>query len=195
MIMITLRNALCIIGLMVILPFLLIASLMILFEDGFPVFFVQKRIGMSKKIFKIFKIRTMKKNTPELGTHDVDKTFELKTGKIIRALKLDEFPQLINVLKGELNLVGPRPGLETQIELKNARIAKDIFSVKPGITGLSQILGYNMSDPYKLAEIDKIFIMNQSVFLEIMILFGTFFNYPRNYISSKYKIKIMKNSF
>ena len=127
-----------------------------------------------------------------MGTHDLDKKFELKTGKIIRTLKLDEFPQIINVLKGELNLVGPRPGLETQIELKNARMAEDIFAVKPGITGLSQILGYNMSDPYKLAEIDKIFIMNRSIFLVIMILFGTFFNFPRNYISSKYKIKIIK---
>ena len=192
MIIITLRNTLCIIGLMIILPFLLIASLMILLEDGFPIFFIQKRIGLSNKIFKIFKIRTMKKNTPEMGTHDLDKKFELKTGKIIRTLKLDEFPQIINVLKGELNLVGPRPGLETQIELKNARIAEDIFAVKPGITGLSQILGYNMSDPYKLAQIDKIFIMNRSIFLVIMILFGTFFNFPRNYISSKYKIKIIK---
>ena len=86
----------------------------------------------------MFKIRTMQKNTPELGTHDVDKVFQLKTGKIIRAIKLDEFPQLINVLKGELNLVGPRPGLENQIELMDERIALDIYAVKPGITGISQ---------------------------------------------------------
>jgi len=170
------------------MPFLVFVSFLILLEDGFPVFFTQKRIGLANKTFTIFKIRTMRKDAPELGTHDVDKVFQLKTGQIIRVLKLDEFPQLINVLKGDLNLVGPRPGLETQIELKEERIAQDIFSIKPGITGISQILGYDMRDPKKLAEVDKIFIENKSLRLEMMILMGTFFNFPRNYISSRYKI-------
>ena len=97
---------------------------------------------------------------------------------------------MINVLKGDLNLVGPRPGLENQLELKNARIAKDIFSVKPGITGLAQILGYDMSNPEKLAEVDQIFVLNESFLLKTMILIGTFFKYPRKYISIKYKINI-----
>tara|TARA_Y100000992_G_scaffold280758_1_gene228053 strand:+ start:3233 stop:3769 length:537 start_codon:yes stop_codon:yes gene_type:complete len=172
------------------LPFLIFITLLIFIEDGFPIFFVQKRIGLSRQTFAIFKIRTMKKNTPELGTHNIDKVFQLKTGRIIRALKLDELPQLINVLKGDLNLVGPRPGLENQLELKNARIAKDIFSVKPGITGLAQILGYDMSNPEKLAEVDQIFVLNESFLLKTMILIGTFFKYPRKYISIKYKINI-----
>ena len=190
MIIIALRNLICIIGLSIVLPFLLLVALLVFIEDGFPIFFVQKRIGLAKKTFNIFKIRTMKKNTPELGTHDVDEKFQLKTGRIIRALKLDELPQLINVLKGDLNLVGPRPGLETQLELKNARAAKNIFSVKPGITGLAQILGYDMSNPEKLAEIDQIFVVNESFLLKTMILMGTFFKYPRKYISIKYKINI-----
>ena len=190
MIIIALRNLICIIGLLAMLPFLFFITLLIFIEDGFPIFFVQKRIGLSKQTFAIFKIRTMKKNTPELGTHDIDKVFQLKTGRIIRALKLDELPQLINVLKGDLNLVGPRPGLETQLELKNARVAKDIFSVKPGITGLAQILGYDMSNPEKLAEVDQIFVLNESFLLKTMILIGTFFKYPRKYISIKYKINI-----
>ena len=190
MIIIALRNLICIIGLLVMLPFLIFITLLIFIEDGFPIFFVQKRIGLSKQTFAIFKIRTMKKNTPELGTHNIDKVFQLKTGRIIRALKLDELPQLINVLKGDLNLVGPRPGLENQLELKNARIAKDIFSVKPGITGLAQILGYDMSNPEKLAEVDQIFVLNESFLLKTMILIGTFFKYPRKYISIKYKINI-----
>ena len=166
MIIIALRNLICIIGLLVMLPFLIFITLLIFIEDGFPIFFVQKRIGLSRQTFAIFKIRTMKKNTPELGTHNIDKVFQLKTGRIIRALKLDELPQLINVLKGDLNLVGPRPGLENQLELKNARIAKDIFSVKPGITGLAQILGYDMSNPEKLAEVDQIFVLNESFLLK-----------------------------
>jgi len=190
MIIIALRNLICIIGLLVMLPFLIFITLLIFIEDGFPIFFVQKRIGLSRQTFAIFKIRTMKKNTPELGTHNIDKEFQLKTGRIIRALKLDELPQLINVLKGDLNLVGPRPGLENQLELKNARIAKDIFSVKPGITGLAQILGYDMSNPDKLAEVDQIFVLNESFLLKTMILIGTFFKYPRKYISIKYKINI-----
>ena len=190
MIIIALRNLICIIGLLVMLPFLIFIALLIFIEDGFPIFFVQKRIGLSRQTFAIFKIRTMKKNTPELGTHNIDKVFQLKTGRIIRALKLDELPQLINVLKGDLNLVGPRPGLENQLELKNARIAKDIFSVKPGITGLAQILGYDMSNPEKLAEVDQIFVLNESFLLKTMILIGTFFKYPRKYISIKYKINI-----
>ena len=89
------------------MPVLLFVALLIFIEDGSPIFFVQKRIGLSKKTFSIFKIRTMKKNTPELGTHDVDKRFQLKTGRIIRAFKLDELPQLINVLKGELKCLSP----------------------------------------------------------------------------------------
>jgi O-antigen biosynthesis protein WbqP len=190
MIIIALRNLICIIGLLVMLPFLLFVTLLIFIEDGFPIFFVQKRIGLAKKTFTIFKIRTMKKNTPELGTHDVEKRFQLKTGRIIRAFKLDELPQLINVLKGDLNLVGPRPGLETQIKLKDARIAKNIFSVKPGITGLAQIMGYDMSNPEKLAEVDQIFILKESFLLKFMILMGTFFKYPRKYISNKYKISM-----
>ncbi len=190
MIIIALRNLICIIGLSIVLPFLLLVALLVFIEDGFPIFFVQKRIGLAKKTFNIFKIRTMKKNTPELGTHDVDKKFQLKTGRIIRALKLDELPQLINVLKGDLNLVGPRPGLETQLELKSARIAKNIFSVKPGITGLAQIMRYDMSNPEKLAEVDQIFILNDSLIFKFMILMGTFFKYPRKYISIKYKLNI-----
>lgn len=176
------------------MPVLLFVALLIFIEDGSPIFFVQKRIGLSKKTFYIFKIRTMKKNTPELGTHDVDKRFQLKTGRIIRAFKLDELPQLINVLKGELNLVGPRPGLETQLELMNARISKDIFSVKPGITGLAQIMGYDMSNPKKLAEVDRIFILNDSFLLKFIILMGTFFNYPRKHISIKYKLNVNSKS-
>lgn len=190
MIIIALRNLICIIGLLVMLPFLLFVTLLIFIEDGFPIFFVQKRIGLAKKTFTIFKIRTMKKNTPELGTHDVEKRFQLKTGRIIRAFKLDELPQLINVLKGDLNLVGPRPGLESQLKLKDARIAKNIFSVKPGITGLAQIMGYDMSNPEKLAEVDQIFILKESFLLKFMILMGTFFKYPRKYISNKYKISM-----
>tara|TARA_B110000305_G_C19236021_1_gene537542 strand:+ start:260 stop:850 length:591 start_codon:yes stop_codon:yes gene_type:complete len=190
MIILALRNTISIMGLILALPLLVIISFFIYLEDGWPIFFKQKRLGINKEEFMIFKIRTMKKNTPELGTHDVDKSFQLRLGKVIRAIKLDELPQLINVLKGDINLVGPRPGLVTQDELQKERYKRNIFIVKPGITGLAQILGYDMSDPAKLAEIDRIYIDNQTIHLNTLILLGTFISSFRDKISMKLGIEI-----
>ena len=120
MIIVVLRNIISIFVLVLLLPLLIIVSLFIVLEDGVPIFFKQKRLGLNQKIFTIYKLRTLVKNSPQVGTHDLDESFKLKTGKVIRAMKLDEFPQLMNVIKGELNLVGPRPGLISQIELKKA---------------------------------------------------------------------------
>ena len=174
MIIVALRNIISIVGLILLLPLLIMVSLFIILEDGFPIFFKQKRLGLNQKIFTIYKLRTLTKNSPQVGTHDLDESFKLKAGKVIRAMKLDEFPQLINVIKGELNLVGPRPGLSSQIELKKSRELNGIFEVAPGITGLSQILGYDMSNPEKLAEIDKIYILNNTVRLNLIILLFQF---------------------
>ena len=112
-----------------------------------PAIFIQERLGVQKKIFRLFKLRTMKKNTLQAGTHDVEQSQVLRCGKIIRKFKLDEFLQLINVLKGDINLVGPRPSLENQTELVLERDKHDIYVIKPGITGLSQVCGYDMSNP------------------------------------------------
>ena len=189
---IALRNVICLIGLFLILPFLVASSIFILIEDGLPLFFKQKRIGINKNIFTIYKIRTLKTDAPNVGTHDLEDCFKLKAGRIIRALKLDEFPQLFNVLKGEINLVGPRPGLESQIELEQARTEAGIFIVKPGITGLAQVLGYDMSEPVTLAAIDKIYIKNKSISLDLLILIGTFISFPRNYLASKFGVILIK---
>jgi len=189
---IALRNAICLIGLFLILPFLVASSIFILIEDGFPLFFKQQRIGINKNIFTIYKIRTLKTDAPNVGTHDLGDSYKLKAGRIIRALKLDEFPQLFNVFKGEINLVGPRPGLESQIELEQARTEAGIFIVKPGITGLAQVLGYDMSEPVTLAAIDKIYIKNKSISLDLLILIGTFISFPRNYLASKFGVLLIK---
>ena len=192
MMIIALRNTICLIGLFLILPFLVASSIFILIEDGFPLFFKQKRIGINKNIFTIYKIRTLKTNAPNVGTHDLEDSYKLKAGRIIRALKLDEFPQLFNVFKGDINLVGPRPGLESQIELEQARTEAGIFIVKPGITGLAQVLGYDMSEPVTLAAIDKIYIKNKSICLDLLILMGTFISFPRNYLASKFGVILIK---
>ena len=188
MIIIVLRNFICLTGLILISPFLLICCSLIFLEDGAPFFFKQKRLGLHQSIFKIYKLRTLRKGAPQVGTHELDESFKLRTGKIIRALKLDEFPQLLNVVKGELNLVGPRPGLDSQIKLRESRELLSIFETKPGITGLSQILGYDMSDPKELAEVDKIYVENYSIALDLTILLGTFLSAPRRYLASKFNI-------
>ncbi|MDA9130821.1 sugar transferase [Gammaproteobacteria bacterium] len=188
MIIIVLRNFICLSGLILISPFLLVCCILIFLEDGRPFFFKQQRLGLHQSIFKIYKLRTLRKNAPQVGTHELDESFRLRTGKIIRALKLDEFPQLLNVVKGELNLVGPRPGLDSQITLKESRELLSIFETKPGITGLSQILGYDMSDPKELAKVDKIYVENYSIALDLTILIGTFLSAPRRYLASKFNI-------
>lgn len=188
MIIIVLRNFICLTGLILISPFLLVCCSLIFLEDGPPFFFKQHRLGLHQSIFKIYKLRTLRKSAPQVGTHELNESLKLRIGKIIRALKLDEFPQLLNVVKGELNLVGPRPGLDSQIKLRESRELLSIFEIKPGITGLSQILGYDMSDPEALAKIDKIYVENYSVTLDLMILLGTFVNAPRRYLASKFNI-------
>ena len=176
------RDFICIIGLLIISPFLFFAAIAIIIEDGMPILFIQERIGKNQSIFNIIKIRTLKIGAPNIGTHQLENEYKLKCGKLIRKIKLDEFPQLINVLKGDINLIGPRPGLVSQIDLTQNRNAKGIYEIKPGITGLSQVLGYDMSDPAKLAEIDKIYIQKQSLYVDFLILISTFMPFTKKYL-------------
>ena len=176
------RDFICIIGLLIISPFLFFAAIAIIIEDGMPILFIQERIGKNQSIFNIIKIRTLKIGAPNIGTYHLKNEYKLKCGKLIRKIKLDEFPQLINVLKGDINLIGPRPGLVSQIDLLQNRNAKGIYEIKPGITGLSQVLGYDMSDPAKLAEIDKIYIQKQSLYVDFLILISTFMPFTKKYL-------------
>lgn len=185
MIIVVLRNLICLLGLFALLPLIFITIFIIYIEDGFPVIFKQKRLGLNQKQFTIYKLRTLKNMAPQLGTHEIADEYILKSGNIIRKLKLDELPQLINVLMGDLNLIGPRPGLDTQIALREARIANDIFQIKPGITGLSQVLGYDMSNPEKLSYVDKIYIQQKSMFIDILIFTGTFLSFFKKTLATK----------
>jgi len=178
------------ISLIVLLPIIAISALLILLEDGRPVFFIQRRLGKDLKVFNIYKLRTMYKNTPNLGTHEVDKSNYLKTGSILRLTKVDELPQLINFIKGELLLIGPRPGLETQLKLKDERLKRGVFSIVPGISGLGQVLGYDMSDPVKLSKIDALYISNKNIHLDLKILVATFFKPQRKSLMLRFKDQI-----
>ena len=161
-------------GFLVVLPLILIGIVLVYLEDGAPIIFSQERLGKNKKTFKIYKIRTMKKGTPSKGTHQISKKNYLFIGSILRKSKIDELPQLINFLKGDINLIGPRPGLESQIELKEFRDKLNVFSIKPGITGLAQVLGFDMSNPKKLSKIDSIYIHRKNIKIDIYIFFATF---------------------
>ena len=118
------------ISFLLLLPVIFVAMLMVLIEDGFPALFIQERLGKNKKIIRIYKIRTMKNNTPNLGTHEINSSHILKTSKIIRNLKIDELPQVVNYLKADINLIGPRPGLPNQHELIKYR-EKEVYIVSP----------------------------------------------------------------
>tara|TARA_B110001450_G_C17466933_1_gene418601 strand:- start:135 stop:656 length:522 start_codon:yes stop_codon:yes gene_type:complete len=172
----------------------MVCCFLIFIEDGSPFFFKQKRLGLNQVSFTIYKLRTLKKTAPQVGTHELDRSFKLKVGKLIRVLKIDEFPQLLNVMKGDLNLVGPRPGLESQLKLKDSRERLGIFEVTPGITGLSQILGYDMSNPEKLAAVDQIYILNHTMALDVILLIGTFTGMPRDYLALKFDIPNLKKN-
>jgi len=183
------RNFICVVGFILLSPFLFLAALGLLLEDGLPVLFVQDRIGQNKKIFKIIKIRTLKTSTPQTGTHELKPRHKLKVGAIVRKIKLDEFPQLLNVIKGDINLVGPRPGLPNQELLLGFRSEREVFNIKPGITGLAQVMGYDMSNPKKLSEVDELYVQNKSLKMDVLILLATFINLPKRYLAQHFKIE------
>ena len=141
-------------GLIVASPLLIGATAIGYLDTGSPLF-VQERVGKDKKPFKLIKFRTMKVSTESVASHLVDNTSITKLGKVLRKTKLDELPQLINVLKGDMSLVGPRPNLFNQKDLIEARDKIGVYEVLPGITGLAQLSGIDMSTPERLAKKDK----------------------------------------
>jgi O-antigen biosynthesis protein WbqP len=143
-----------VIGLIVLAPFILIIAVILFVEHRKP-FFIQKRVGKNQKLFTLIKFRSMSPKAANLPTHEISADLITKTGKFIRATKLDELPQLWNVLKGEMSLVGPRPCLPAQEELISERASRNVFSLRPGITGPAQIQNIDMSTPKKLAEEDS----------------------------------------
>ena len=141
-------------GLVFGFPVLLVIFLIGLFDTGSPLF-IQDRVGRAKKPFKLVKFRTMKKNTASVASHLANSASITKLGVILRRTKLDELPQLWNVLLGDMSLVGPRPNLFSQEELIKERDKLDVYKVRPGITGLAQVSEIDMSTPALLAKTDR----------------------------------------
>ncbi|WP_407291281.1 sugar transferase [Stutzerimonas zhaodongensis] len=141
-------------GLVVGFPVLLVLTLIGLFDTGSPIF-RQVRVGRHQKPFTLVKFRTMNVDTVSVATHLASSASITRFGKFLRKTKLDELPQLWNVLTGDMSLVGPRPGLFNQEELTTERAKRGVFDVRPGITGLAQVSEIDMSTPALLAETDQ----------------------------------------
>ena len=141
-------------GLLFAMPFLVILYIICLFDTGSPIF-MQERVGRNKKPFTLVKFRTMTVNTASVASHLASTGSITSFGGFLRKTKLDELPQLWNVLKGEMSLVGPRPGLFNQEELTIVRESKNVYAVRPGITGLAQVNEIDMSTPELLAKTDR----------------------------------------
>lgn len=155
-----------------ILACVFFALLYLLFQRENP-FYVQTRVGLNQKPFPLIKLRTMKTGTPQSATHNANADDVTKLGRFMRSSKLDELPQLLNVLAGQMSLVGPRPCLYLQTDLINERERRGVLAIKPGITGYAQVNNIDMSDDVLLAIADEYYVKNQNLAMDISLLVCT----------------------
>lgn len=157
-------------------PFFLIVAFLIVIEDGFPIFFTQKRVGAHYSFFKIYKFRSMKKDSPNVATHLLvnPEKYVLNIGGLIRKLSIDELPNLINIIKGEMVFVGPRPALYDQEDLMQLRVKAGIEVLIPGITGWAQINGRDEISLEEKVEFEKEYLVRKSFWFDLIIIGLTF---------------------
>jgi len=161
--------------LFLVFPIFLIVGFFIFIEDGFPIFFKQKRFGINNTLFYMYKFRSMKRNTPDIATHLLlnSQSYLLKIGYFIRKTSLDELPNLINILKGQMLFVGPRPALHNQDDLMSYRSNFGITKLKPGITGWAQINGRDEIPILKKVFLEKEYMEKKSLNFDLYIIFRT----------------------
>lgn len=162
--------------LLITLPLLLLIALLIRLDSPGPAIYKQKRIGKRGKFFQIYKFRTMHQGTPDLPTSQMQllKPPITKLGSLLRQTSLDELPQLFNILKGEMSLVGPRPALYNQEDLTAKRLKEGVLEFHPGITGWAQVNGRDeLPDDIKV-ELDKWYVNHWHYFLDWQIILTTF---------------------
>ena len=160
-------------GLIFLAPIMIIIAILIKWDSKGPALFKQQRVGKGAKSFTCLKFRTMAVGTKHVPTHQSSSSSITKVGHILRRTKLDELPQLINVLLGQMALVGPRPGLPSQEDLTNARLKTGALDILPGITGLSQVEGLDMSTPALLAERDGDYAKTKNMFTDLKLIIMT----------------------
>ena len=162
------------IGLIFLSPLIILIFFIGLFDSGSPLF-IQSRVGYNLKSFSLIKFRTMPMGARSAGTHLIKNIKLSSFGFFLRRTKLDEIPQLLNVLFGDMSLVGPRPCLFNQKKLISERKKRGVFKVRPGITGLAQILGISMKTPTLLAKTDQKMIKNMILYNYFYYIFKTIF--------------------
>lgn len=174
-----LDRILALIGLIILLPFFLIFAIIIKLESKGPVFFKQKRVGKNKKLFYIYKFRSMRTDTPkDMPTHMLKdaQSYITKFGSFMRKTSIDELPQIINILKGEMSVIGPRPALWNQEDLIKERDKYNANDVMPGLTGWAQVNGRDeLPIPVK-AKLDGEYVERMSLWFDIKIFFKTIIN-------------------
>jgi len=158
-------------------PLLALVAIAIIIDDGFPIIFKQKRVGLNNVYFWIYKFRTMKKDTLDIPTHLVKngKSLYIAIGLFLRKYSIDELPQLINIIKGDMTFIGPRPALYNQDDLIALRTQAGVHSLLPGVTGWAQVNGrdeLSISDKVKM---DEYYLKNKSLWLDVKILYMTVF--------------------
>ena len=161
-------------GIFILSPIFIFVSFAIFIEDGWPIIFKQKRVGKGGKLFTMYKFRSMVKNAGDVPSSQAIGLPITKVGKIIRRLSLDELPQLVNILKGDMSIVGPRASLKSQVKLYELRQKFRITDLKPGLTGLAQINSYDGMPEEEKALWDKKYAENITFLNDIKIILRTF---------------------
>ncbi len=162
-------------ALIIFSPLFLIVSVGVMISDGTPILFRQKRVGKNNELFEIYKFRTMKKGTENVASNELEDADSkiTKFGKILRATSIDELPQLFNILNGSMSLIGPRPLIPEETEIRELRNKYNVYSVRPGITGWAQVNGRDNVSAEKKALLDKEYVEKQSLMFDIKIFFMT----------------------
>lgn len=163
------------IAIIILSPVILIVALAVKFTSPGPILFKQRRIGKDNIEFEIYKFRTMRIDTPNVPTHLLENPEQWITpiGKFLRKTSLDELPQLFNILKGEMSIVGPRPALYNQLDLKEMRTEVGVHKLVPGLTGWAQINGRDEIPLSLKVNLDKEYLERKSFFFDIKIIFMT----------------------
>ena len=163
------------VGLILLSPLFLLVAILIKLDSKGPIIFKQIRIGKNSKPFYIYKFRSMKIDAPNLSTEEFINAsdFTTKVGKFIRKTSIDELPQLVNILKGDMSIVGPRPVIEREVRLLEIRKECNVDSILPGITGLAQINGRDNIDDYEKVQYDFEYLSKRNLVLDIKIIINT----------------------
>lgn len=169
------KKIISLILLLICFPIIIFFGILIVLDDGFPVFFRQKRVGSNNTYFWMYKLRTMKKGIPNVASDKLKNKFTAftKLGPILRGLSIDELPQLLNILKGEMNFIGPRPALYNQFDLIKLRKKMGVSQMVPGVTGWAQVNGRDKLSIKEKVELENYYMIKKSLSLNVKILFMT----------------------